>query len=223
MQKKVLMVDLDPQANATFQSGINDADLTTYDLLTGKAKVNDVIVNCGKYDILPSDILLSGADQELSSIGREFLLKKALAPVMSVYDYIIIDTPPSLGVLSWNALAVANHVLIPVEPGYFALKGMIQLYDMIDKIRETFNPGLKIAGILLVRYQRNTKIGRDVLKILQELCEIMQTQIFDAKIREAVAVKEAQKNQKSIFEHATNAHVCGDYMAFVNELLRRVK
>lgn len=219
----VLLIDLDPQANATFQAGVNDPKLTAYDLLTGKAAVNDVIIKCGKYDLLPSDILLSAADQELSNIGREFLLKKAIAPIMDEYDYIIIDTPPSLGVLSWNALAVADHVVIPLEPSSFAIKGMIQLYDMICRIIETFNPKLKIAGILLVRYQKQTTNGRDIEQTLKQMCEYIGVDLFHTRIRDGVIVKDAQRKQVSIYEVGKKSKVIDDYTNFINELIERLE
>ncbi|MBR3264621.1 MAG: ParA family protein, partial [Erysipelotrichaceae bacterium] len=169
LKKRVLMVDFDPQGNATqgigHRVGLND--LTVYDaILNDEVNVKDCIKTLSRppMDILPANINLAGADLQLAKIeeDREQLLKKALEPVEDDYDYIIVDCPPSLGLLNTNALTAADSVLIPVQSEYYALEGITQLLQTIRLVQRLFNPELKIEGVLLTMYDARTNLSAEV-------------------------------------------------------------
>lgn len=164
--KKVLMIDLDPQGNGTVGSGIGKGayELSIYDVLVDSTPVKEVIktVEAG-FDVIPSDSDLAGAQVELiNEIGRELLLKKALKTVISDYDYMFIDCPPALNVLTINAMVAANSVMIPMQCEYFALEGLSSLVDTIKKIRDTLNSNLKIEGLLRTMFDSRNSLAGEV-------------------------------------------------------------
>ncbi len=220
---KVLAIDLDPQANLSFSSGYDEPEKTIYEVLKGEVKITEAIVKTKYYDLIPSDILLSGAEFEFNKIGREYIVKKAIEPILELYDFILLDTPPSLGVLSTNALTATNYVIIPTAPSYYGTSGMVQLYNSIHTVKEYTNPNIKIAGILLVRCNDRTNATKDVSGILSCISEALETRIFKTKIRECVKVNEAQGRQVPLFEHAPSATTSKDYRDFVKELLGVLK
>lgn len=217
--KKVLVVDLDAQANITFSSGAIESDKTIYNVLKRECDIVDVIQETKYFDIAPADILLSGADIEFNTIGREYIVKRALDPVMDKYDYILIDTPPSLGTLSTNALTACDYVVIPSVPSYYSTKGMIQLFNAIDSVKEYTNPNIKIAGVLLVRYKGYTKGNRTVADIVENVTNHLQTRMFDTRIRECVKVDESQGEQIPLIDYAPKCTTALDYEKLTDELL----
>ena len=151
MGKKVLMIDLDPQANLTQSLGIKNPALTIYDALKGNQKVKPLSLLKG-FDLIPSDLDLSAAEIELSGeAGREYILKEVLQPFSSSYDYIIIDCPPSLGLLTINAFTTSNEVIIPVQAQFLATQGMTKLIEIIEKIQKRLNKSLKLGGVEIGR------------------------------------------------------------------------
>lgn len=222
---KVLEIDLDPQGNLSYSSGANAHEyMTVYDLLTRKTKeVSDVIQKVDKVDIIPSNIQLAGAEQELHDIGKELRLREVIKPLTNSYDYIIIDTPPSLGVLTVNAITTADEVIIPTTAGIYSATGMNQLNNIIASVREYFNPTVKVAGILITRFQPQTRVGRNVKAITEELAERMKAPLYDTYIRASVIVDDAQLNKKDIFNYAENSTVAQDYRTWVDEYLQKSK
>ncbi|MGH1426928.1 MAG: ParA family protein [Arenicella sp.] len=164
--KRVLMIDLDPQGNGTVGSGVRKGEYeqSTYDVLVEGVAIKETVINVeAGFDVVPSDGDLAGAQVELlNEIGRELRLKNALGKVLSDYDYIFIDCPPALNVLTINAMVAANSVIIPMQCEYFALEGLSSLVDTIKKIRDTLNPDLQIEGLLRTMFDRRNSLAGEV-------------------------------------------------------------
>ena len=168
MGYKVLLIDADPQGNLTISAGIDlqDGDTTVYEVLKDQVTAKEA-VKPGTYDVLPADIALSGADIELSNIpGRELLLKEVLEPIKDEYDYILIDCPPSLSLITLMALTAADGVIVPVQAHYLAMQGIKQLTDTINLVKHRMNPQLDVVGVLITQYGRS-KLNKDVLEAIQ--------------------------------------------------------
>jgi len=217
--KKVLLIDADPQANLSLSVGAYIGKETLYDVLQGKASLKDVMQRIGDLDVIPSNILLSGAELEFTTTGREFLLREALEPVVDQYDYVVIDSPPSLGILTINALTASNKVIVPMTADIFAMQGMDQLSNTIQRVRKWTNPKLTIAGILLTRHSDRTILSRDLAEAIELTAQEMGTKVFETKIREGIAMREAQAQQVDIFEYAPKSNPGVDYALLVDEIL----
>ncbi len=189
--KRTLLVDFDPQANLTSGVGGDKAALGAYDVISGRAAMRDVIKPT-KVDglfLAPSSIALSGATVELvDKEGRDDYLKNALAPVRGDYDFILIDCPPSLGVLTLNGLSAANEVLIPLQCEYFALEGLSLILQTIQLVQKGMNPGLKITGILFTMYDSRTRLAQDVV---QQVSSYFGERVFSTIIPRNVRLSEA--------------------------------
>lgn len=218
--QRVLLVDLDPQANATYALlGQTEPKVTVYDLLTGSQATAQVLVPSQQKGLvlLPADIDLAGAEVDLlSAIGGQTRLRAVLGKLPTPYDYIIIDTPPSLGLLTINALAAADAVIIPVSVSLFALKGLAQLQDTIARVREGLNrPELRVLGILPTLYD-HTKVAREVLKTLRDH---FPEQVFETLIPKNVQVEEVYGRQGSLYDYAPRSKGALAYQAFVKEVI----
>lgn len=223
MGNKCLVVDLDPQGNVSYSSGIDNAEKTTYEFLKGEITLKEAIQRSNdSFDIIPANILLSGADMEFTRTGREYLLKDKLEEVKDKYDYIILDTPPSLGILSVNSLTAADYVLIPTEATFYALQGMGQLYNTIESVRRYCNKDLKILGMLLIKYNNRTILNRQVKDLIEDTAVHMNTKVFKQTIREGIAVKEAQAQQQSLLTYAPNSNPSLDYLELTKEIVKEI-
>jgi len=215
--KRVLLIDLDPQANLTQHLNCDTDDKTIYTALRGECLLPVLSINHG-FDIVPSTLDLSAAELELQSEpGREYLLRELLSPYLEDYDYILIDCPPSLGLLTLNALSTSTYIIIPVECSAFSLKGMTKLFDIIEKVKTRLNKNLKTHKVLITKY--------DVRKTIQkDIAEHIKTQrlskVFDAIIRMNVALEEASFNQCSIFDHDKKSPGAVDYMQVCEEIIK---
>jgi chromosome partitioning protein len=194
--KRVLLIDLDPQGGCSVCLGIDTSSLqrTIYDVLVNPAgDITKVIMKTVfGFDLAPSNIDLAGAEVELrQALAQESVLKRRLEPVLDLYDYIIIDTPPSLGVLTVNALTASRHVLIPVATEYMALRGLKMLLDTIDSVRSVTNPSLRILGILATKYDARTVNSREVYDYLSRFSETEGIKLFNSTIRQSVRFLEA--------------------------------
>lgn len=218
---KVLVIDADPQGNLTSLYDLDgwtpeDAEHSIYGLMRGDCTVTDAIRQTQYgFDLIPAVIDLAGADLEFSQTGREHKLKRALMPVQKDYDVCLIDCPPSLGVLTVNALTAADAVVIPVSPDAFALSGLQQLHKTIQTVQEFCNPGLKVSGVLLTRMDR-TNLSEAVHGILEQSAQILQTKLYKQTIRQAVSIRESQFFRTDLLQEATAA--ADDYKRFVDEL-----
>src|SRR5574338_69317 len=165
-EKRTLLVDIDPQSNSSSGLSVTNQTPSVYEVLVGTKNIKEVIINTFMpyLDMLPSNINLVGAEIEMVDIeNRESLLRNALSEVSDIYDYILIDCPPSLGLLTLNSLTASNSVLIPVQAEYFALEGLGQLLNTIGRVRETVNPPLALLGVAITMYDKRTSLSEQVL------------------------------------------------------------
>lgn len=219
---KVLCVDLDPQSNLSFSSGAETEDCPTiYEILKGEAKTSFSIQKLPSFDIISSNILLSGIELEFTQTGREYLLKEALSSVMDKYDYIFIDTPPALSILTVNAFTASDYIIIPMLADIFSLQGITQLSETIDRVRKYCNPNVKVEGIVLTKFNKRTVLSREIKGTAELIAEQLHTQIFNSTIRSSVAIMEAQTNQQDIYSYAPKNNSTQDYMNLVEELMER--
>lgn len=220
-KKKTLLIDMDSQHNATYASGVDilDDTRTVTDVLGADCTAEEAAISCKYYDLLAGDQYLRNV--EAADVSPD-LLRKALEPVQSKYDFIIIDTPPAFGNLSTMSLTASNYVLIPAEASIFSLQGVPLLMQTIDTIKERSNPNLQILGILLVRYSNRTNLNKDVKEMLEEYSSKNGITIFENTIREAVAVKEAQITRIPLIDYAKNSKPNIDYKAVTTEILRKL-
>jgi chromosome partitioning protein len=215
---KVLLVDLDPQGNLTMSQGMNpDAiERSMFDVLVHRLPLQEV-VHRAEVDLAVSSIDLAGAELALSSmIGRERALEKALAVVKDGYDYVLIDTPPSLGLLTINALVASNGVIVPVQCEYLSLRGLVQLENTLAMIRENLNPHVAIEGILPTMYDSRTLHAREAVEILQENFGDL---VFDTKIRKTVRYAEAPVKGNSVLKYDPSGSAAEAYRDLAKEVL----
>ena len=217
---RVLGVDLDPQGSLGFSAGldIENSD-TIYDVLKGKKNIDDVIVETKIGDFLPSNILLSTAELEFNMPAREFLLRDQLARVEDDYDYIIIDTPPALNVLTVNAYVAAEGLIIPMAPEILSLLGISQLQDTVQTVRRYYNAGLEVMGILLNRYNARLVLNREVEDMSAEVARKLDTKVFQTKIHAGVAVAEAPAYGESVLTYSPASKSAQDFQALLNEMM----
>jgi chromosome partitioning protein len=216
---RVLAVDLDPQGNLTMSQGLDPDDLerSMFDVLVHKTPIADVIME-REIDLAVSSIDLAGAELALSSmIGRERALQKALLPVRGSYDFILVDTPPSLGLLTINALTAADGVIVPVQCEYLSLRGLIQLENTLTMIRENLNPDVRIQGILPTMFDGRTLHAREAVEILQENFGGL---VFDTRIRKTIRYAEAPVKGTSVLKYDSKGNAAKAYRDLAGEVLR---
>lgn len=223
--KKVLLLDMDPQANTTVSVGIDDEilEITIYDLLKEKRISKELILKVihntlyDNLDVLPSDITLSDAEITLSNImSRETILSRVLEKIKDDYDYIIIDCPPSLGLLSINSLVASNGVLIPVATSYFSIKGIKHLFNTITLVQENLKPELEVIGVLITMYDKRKNIAKD---IKANLINTFGDKVFNTLIRINSQIEYAQDERVPIIHYNKSCNGYIDYMNLANEVL----
>ena len=221
---KILACDLDPQANLSSVLGVNvDSDIVSiYELFEGDCEIQDAIVTTESgIDLLVGSLMMSGADRKYSATGDEYKLKEALEKVKASYDFIIIDTPPALGVMSLNGLACTDYLVVVMTPDYFSGKGLSQLQGTVETTRKYLsNPGLKINGLLLTRCDR-TNLSSMINEDMQEVADGLNSKIYETRIRQGVAIRESQYLESSLYDMKDTA-VLEDYEKFITELLKEV-
>lgn len=214
---RVLTVDMDGQGSISHIMRAQPG-ASILDVLTGEAAMSAAIQQTDAGDLIAANPDMDMADMILTAQGREFLLLEALESVRADYDLIVLDTLPSFGVLTLNALAAASGVLIPSQADVLSLNALRQTYELIQSARQAVNPNLAIRGILLTRYNRRSILNRDIADAFTEAAANMGTRLFSARIREGVVVKEAQARQRDVFSYARRSNPAQDYGAFVEEL-----
>ena len=214
---KALAIDADAQASLTFIMGA-EAERGIYEALKGSPAA-ELVQHTPQGDLLPSTPALFGADLEFTQTGREYLLRDALEGISGLYDHIVIDCPPQLGIMTVNALTAATDLVIPMRADILSLQGLGQLYDTISKVKRYCNRGLQIAGLLITQ-NRKTALARDLADVIGEQARQIGTRLYAAQIREAVCIREAQTMQESIFDRP-KANPAADYAAFIDEYLRQ--
>jgi len=216
--KRVLLIDLDPQGNLTMSQGWNPDEIerSMFDVLVHKLPISEIVRN-SELDVAVSSIDLAGAELALSSmIGRERALEKALLPVKEEYDYILIDTPPSLGLLTVNALVASNGVIVPVQCEYLSLRGLVQLENTLSMIRENLNPHVEIQGILATMYDKRLLHSREAVEILKENFGDL---VLNTRIRKTVRYAEAPVKGQSVLKYDPSGEAASMYRDLAKEVL----
>lgn len=222
-ERKVLLIDIDPQGNATVGSGVDkdkEGLATVYDILMGDENAESTVLStANQYDLIPATGDLSGAQVELlDELGRELRLKTALATIRHRYDYVLIDCPPSLNLLTVNALAAADTVIIPMQCEYFALEGLTDLINTIKKIREALNPNLKIEGLLRTMYDGRNSLSMEVSAQLQDY---FGDKVYETIIPRNVRIAEAPSHGVAVCSYDLASKGAQAYLALAGELLQK--
>jgi chromosome partitioning protein len=216
--EKVLLIDLDPQANLSQSLGLTDPARTIYGALRGEYKLQPIQITEG-LDIVPSTLDLSGAEVELSGeAGREYILRELIEPLRASYDYILIDNPPSLGLLTINAFTASDEILIPLQAQYLALQGLAKLMEVIDKIKKRLNKELRVGGVFITQYDNRKVLNRDVAATIEAH---FKDQVFTTKIRDNIALAEAPAQSLDIFRYSPKSYGAEDYRSLCKEIQRR--
>ena len=221
--KKTLLVDIDPQGNATSGVGVNkrDGGLSVYELFIGSAQPEQVVrfTGCRNVDVLPSSIQLAGAEIEMVELNRrESRLKAALAPLRDRYDYLFIDCPPSLGLLTLNALCAADTFLVPIQCEYYALEGLSQLMATVRQVKRLYNPTLELEGVLLTMYDGRLNLTQQVVS---EVKKFFPRKVFSTPIPRSVRLSEAPRFGKPINYYDGGSRGAQAYDLVAAELLSK--
>lgn len=216
--KKILLVDLDPQANLTQCYGITKPESTMYEALKGEDDLKVVNIN-ENLDIAASSLDLAGAEMELSSeAGREYLLEEILEPFKNQYDYTLIDCPPSLGLLTFNAFASADEVIIPIQAHFLAIKGLTKIIEVINKVKRRINKKLEIKGVVITLYDKRKILHRDIEETIKTY---FQEKVYKTKIRQNIALAEAPTTGEDIFRYSPKSNGAKDYEKLCFEFIDR--
>jgi len=221
--KRVLVVDLDPQGNTTTGLGINKGELRRdiYDILMHHSPIDDVLhkTEIPNLDVIPATINLAGAEIELvSALSRENRLKGFLAPIASNYDFVLIDCPPSLGLLTINALTARIEVIIPVQDEYYALEGLSQLTNVMRRVQDALNPQLYVSGVLVTMFDGRTKLA---MEVLEELNAYFPRQMFKTQIPRNVRLSEAPSFGKPVILFDVKSRGAQAYLSLAKEMLEQ--
>lgn len=224
-KKKVLVIDLDPQGNATSGLGVDKGQLdsTIYDVIVNDVPMADVIweSSADNVNICPTNINLAGAEIELVSVmSRELVLKEAIKPIENDYDYIIIDCPPSLGILTINALTASDGIIIPIQGEYYALEGLTQLVDTINIVKKKLNKNLSILGVVLTMFDRRTQLTRQVQ---EEVENYFGEKVFATHIPRNVRLAEAPSHGVAILNYDKASKGAKAYESLAAEVIKRTK
>lgn len=219
---KVLFVDLDAQTNLSYVMEADATGLTgrtSLDVMEGRASASDAIQHTRHGDIIAASPALAGADAVLTQVGKEYRLKEALEVLSPLYDFILLDTPPALGILTVNALTACNGCIIPAQADIYSLQGISQLYNTLQTVKKYCNPSLKVLGILLTRFNARAIISREAAEMIAQAADQMGSRLYTARIRECTAIKEAQACREDIFTYAPHSNAAADYAALIDEIL----
>ena len=216
---RVLVIDMDPQGNLSFSVGADTENTNTiYEMLKGEVNPLSAIQRMPMTDVIPANILLSGIELEFTGKNREYLLHKALDPLIKLYDYILIDSPPGLGILTINALTACDYVIIPLVPDVFALQGLTLVYDTIEHISQNINPKIAVAGVLMNRFSKYIKMHREIYGTAKMICDKLNINLFKTTIHECRAFAESHTMQNDITVHGEKTKATKDFSKFLKEL-----
>lgn len=221
---KVLVIDLDHQANLTDSMGANNDDCPSiYEVMDNITSATDAIQHVSGVDIIPANLNLAKADLHFTQTGKEYILRESILSVQDDYDYVLIDTPPALGTLTVNAFTYADEVLIPTVPTKFAISGTLQLWETIQTVKKFCNPSLDVSGILFTRYNPRANISKEIKELAHIIADKIKVRVYDTYIRASVMVDEAHANKIDIFTYKEKNTVAQDYNSFIDEFLRGEK
>ncbi|MEM6398087.1 MAG: ParA family protein [Bacteroidota bacterium] len=216
--KRVLLIDLDPQANLTLSLGVSRQPVTIYESMMGESDLVPFTVK-ERLDIVSSSLDLSSAEMELvNEAGREFILRELFDGVDDQYDFIIVDCPPSLGLLTLNALTSSHQIIIPLQTEFLALQGLAKIKQVIQKVKLRLNKKLHISGVLATMYDHRKVLNRDVVETIQKYFGPL---LFETYIRDNVALAEAPAQRQDIFSYAPSSNGAEDYLAVCKEIIAR--
>ncbi len=219
-KKKVLLVDMDPQANMSVSFGISDAEENVYMALKGEQILKPINVY-KNLDIIASTLDLSGAETELSAeAGREYIFQELLEPIKANYDYVLIDCPPSLGLLTVNAFTASDEIFIPIQPHYLAIKGLTKILEVVNKIKKRLNKNLEITGVFVTMFDKRKILHKDVY---ETIVTYFQDRVFRTLIRENIALAEAPSAGLDIFRYDHNSNGADDYLHLAKEVIKSEK
>ena len=247
--KKVLAIDLDPQGNLSLSCGIEDLNqndiitiLTTLDtwkpghqlalnlehtaadIFYKKCKIEDTIIECEKnLDLVPFDFELGAMEFSLHGLSREQILKNALPSIESRYDYCIIDCPPSLGILTINALTASNFVFAPMLTEAYSLQALYDMIKCLRDIKSSLNPDIVLGGLILNMFDPRTTLAKQIVEFLDDLCPVIETRVLESHIRSSVKAKEASVLQTSVFENSPKSPIASDLYSVVDEVYKIVE
>lgn len=214
---KVLGIDLDSQGNLGFNLGLDiSSGNTVYDVFKGSCSIEEAIQSTEYGDVLPSDIMLSAAEVEFTASRREFMLSNLLAGIRDRYDFIIIDTPPALNILTVNAYVAATGLIVPMEAEVLSLVGITQLQETISTVRASFNPNLKVLGILINKYNGRLALSRDILEMAQVVADQLDSRVFAAKIHRGVGVAMAPAHGQTVLTYQPDSRPAQDFRSVID-------
>ncbi len=216
---KVLGIDLDMQGNLSYTMGAPQGKPTILGVMLGEVPTENAIHHTPDGDIIPYAKGLNAAEKQFCDTGREYILRKALEDIQGRYDFIIIDTPPSLGILTVNALTAAHALIIPAQADMYSTQAILETHRTMQTVKEYCNHDLKYAGILLTRYNGRATITKEAEEHISQIAADMQTKVFTARIREGVSIKEAAAMQEPLIKYAPKSNAAIDYQQFINEIL----
>ena len=221
MGKSVLAIDLDPQGNLSFSLGANvePTTYTMYNVLKQTTQLHDAIQHTELCDIAPANITLSACELELTAAGREYILKEQIEHIASDYDYVLIDTPPALSVLTINAYVASDWLIIPMVPEILSVQGFSQLKETILAIKKYYNNMLEVRGILLNQYNPRLVLTRQVEELANIIAGQLDTDVFQQKITASVAIAEAPAHGKAITEYSPRSRSAAEFTALTYEIL----
>lgn len=225
--KKVLMIDSDPQTNLTmcFTKEPDEGEPSLYNIYSEKSSISEIKIEIKQgLDLIAGDFCLCSADMEfLGKIGSLKMLLKAIRSCEENYDYIIIDTPPNLGFLSLNAFMASDYIITPMAADSFSLKAIRLLKKTINEIIDEAGKTIPVAGILLTRYSDRTNVAKILEQNVKAAANLLDTTVFDSRIRQAIVIQESQLAKMDLFEYAPKAPVTQDYEKFIDELIKRIE
>lgn len=216
---RVLLVDLDPQANLTSSFGVTPPEKhNIYQIVSGNCKVSDAILNIQEnLDIVPGTLDLAGAEIEIANeVGREGLVRDYFHPLKSDYDYILIDCPPSLGIFTMNGLVCADKAIVPLNAEPFSIDGVVNLVQLIEKVRARVNKTLSVGGVLITRFDGRKNLSKDLAEVIENY---FKEKTFKTKIRDNISLVEAHQEKKDIFRYNPKSNGAEDYEKICEEIL----
>ena len=216
----VLFIDLDAQGNLSYTLGADTKGYNAMGVLERPETAKEEIQHTPQGDIIASSPKLAGADKLLEETGKEYRLKEALESLQGAYDYIIVDTPPALGILTINALTACTGAIIPAQADIYSLQGIGQLNSTIETVKKYCNPSLSIMGIVIARFNGRSIIRREVAEMLEHTADQLHTKLYSSKIRECTALVEAQATKQNIYSYAPRSNATADYKALVDEIIK---
>ena len=214
-----LMIDLDPQNNLTYITGADNRHAGAFELLTQGAEAADVIQTTAQGDVIGSSMRLA-TENILTGKAKEYRLRNAIEPLQSRYDFILIDCPPTLGILAINALVAATGVIIPVGADIFSLQAIGQFAGTFEAVRRHTNKELKLFGLVLTRYSARAVLSQQVAEMITQTAGQLKTKVYKTPIRESIAIKESQATREDIFTHAPRSNAAADFKALTAEILK---